>query len=313
MGENSSIQWTHHTFNPWRGCEKISPGCANCYAEAMSGRNPAVLGKWGRAGTRAFASDSYWRKPLAWDRAAKLAGERRRVFCASLADVFEDRDELRGHRWRLFKMIEDTPNLDWLLLTKRPELVRREIVAYERFLDGFTNLSDRVERLGWVNAWLDGMPPANVWLGTSVEDRNWAERRIPELAKLTASVRFLSMEPLLEAVDLSPWLGLKPPLEYSGRGRCLGTSLLPDPVAVDWVIVGGESGAKARPFEARWARSLAIQCDEASVPCFVKQMGARPIGYDGEPWKLDDSHGGDWDEWPADLRVREFPAPLVVA
>src|SRR5262245_49606753 len=121
--ENSKIQWTDHTFNVWRGCEKVSPGCAHCYAETMSRRNPAVLGEWGKHGTRVIASEAMWREPLKWDRQARAAGVRKRVFCASLADVFEDRPELVAPRERLFRLIEDTPNLDWQLLTKRPEFM----------------------------------------------------------------------------------------------------------------------------------------------------------------------------------------------
>src|SRR5688572_29932027 len=110
-----------YTFNPWRGCAKVSPGCTHCYAETLSKRNPAVLGTWGKDGVRAIGSDAYWRQPLAWNRAAKQAGERRRVFCASLADVFEDRPDLVGPRHRLVDLIQLTQHLDWLLLTKRPE------------------------------------------------------------------------------------------------------------------------------------------------------------------------------------------------
>src|ERR1035441_204320 len=109
MGKDSAIEWCSHTFNPWRGCEKVSPGCKNCYAERLSVRNPAVLGVWGADGVRAMASESYWQQPAAWDRAAKNAGERRRVFCASLADVFEDRPELVEPRARLMALIVETP------------------------------------------------------------------------------------------------------------------------------------------------------------------------------------------------------------
>lgn len=125
MAENSKIEWTNHTFNPWRGCQKVSPGCQHCYAETLSKRNPAVLGEWGPNGKRVIASEAHWRLPLKWNKAAKLAGERHRVFCASLADVFEDRPELVAPRVRLFHLISETPNLDWLLLTKRPENIRR--------------------------------------------------------------------------------------------------------------------------------------------------------------------------------------------
>lgn len=167
-------------FNPWRGCVKISAGCAHCYAETLSHRNPTVLGIWGDHGTRVIASESAWREPLKWDKAARNAGERHRVFCASLADVFEDRPELVAPRVRLFHLIQETPNLDWLLLTKRPENVTR-------FLGG----------QGVPRSWAEPMPP-NIWAGTSVENRKHGLPRMEVLKGIPSAVRFLSVEPLLE-------------------------------------------------------------------------------------------------------------------
>lgn len=118
MAANSKIEWTDHTFNPWLGCSKISPSCAHCYAEGWAKRSGLV--KWGDH-PRRRTSAANWREPLKWNRAAEAAGERRRVFCASLADVFEDREELKPWRYDLWRLIEATPSLDWLLLTKRPE------------------------------------------------------------------------------------------------------------------------------------------------------------------------------------------------
>jgi hypothetical protein len=193
MAETTKIQWTDHTFNPWRGCTKVSPGCAHCYAETQSKRNPKVLGVWGDAGTRPVASESYWRQPVAWDRIAKAEGRRRRVFCASLADVFEDRPELAAPRVRLLALAALTPHLDWLFLTKRPGtmaqwvsgLCRPEVQSYrddvyraasDLFDSGaFRNTSDRHGRE--VHGVLGSLPdPAhwprpNWWLGVSVEDR----------------------------------------------------------------------------------------------------------------------------------------------
>jgi protein gp37 len=172
MAEKTTISWTHHTFNPWRGCAKVSPGCAHCYAEAMAARNPAVLGEWGRGGTRVVASESTWRHPVRWDRAASAACERRRVFCASMADVFEEHPDLPSPRARLWGLVRATPGLDWLLLTKRPE-----------------NIPAMMPHGDW----------PNVWLGTSVEDR----KRLGRVGALRAApqrvpVRFVSAEPLLE-------------------------------------------------------------------------------------------------------------------
>ena len=253
MGENSKIEWTHHSFNPWIGCSKVSAGCANCYAEElMAIRYKRV--QWGEQGTRKRTSDRNWREPLKWNREAEQAGERRRVFCASLADVFEGRRELIPWRVELFQLIAVTPWLDWLLLTKRPEY-------FVRFLP-------------WYG---EGEPPGNVWLGTSVENQQTADQRIPHLLDAPAVLRFLSCEPLLGPVTLSrstEWIV---------------------PCGIDWVIVGGESGHRARPCDLQWIRSILNQCESASVPCFVKQLGG---GTDKR---------GDWDKWPADLRVREFP------
>lgn len=298
MGESSKIQWTDATFNPWRGCDKVSPGCANCYAEKMSHRNPKVLGEWGPGSTRSIAAESYWRQPIAWNREAERAGERRRVFCLSLGDVFEDHPDLPEQRARLGKLILETPNLDWLLLTKRPERWRQATSEM------------------WVRFVPEAPLPPNVWLGTSVEDQTRADERIPHLLQVQAAVRFLSMEPLLGPVtlDISKW------------GRCFheghaGRDHLADhrdcACHLDWVIVGGESGPGARPCEVSWVRSIVEQCQESRVAVFVKQLGARPAGCsiagcegeceDSAPIRLRDHKGGDWSEWPEDLRIRELP------
>jgi protein gp37 len=262
MGQDSKIEWTTHSWSPWRGCSKVSPGCAHCYAETLSKRNPAVLGVWGPDGTRVVAAEASWRNVLAWDRAAAKVRERHRVF-PSLCDPFEDRDDLAFPRARLFRLIRETPNLDWLLLTKRPETwtkVMRATLdsgALKRpTLDG----SRRGDAYWWAADWLHGKPPANVWLGVSVEDQQRADERIPQLRQTPAAVRFLSVEPLLGPVEVS--------LE-----------------GIHWVIVGGESGPGARPMHPDWARSLRDQCQAAGVAFFFKQWGewapARvPIGHD---------------------------------
>ena len=228
MGEFSKIEWCTHTFNPWIGCAKVSDGCKFCYAETLMDTRYGRV-EWGVNGTRVRTSDANWRKPLAWNRAAEKAGRRVRVFCASLADVFEDRPELVAWRQDLYDLIEATPHLDWLLLTKRPENVM-----------GLDSVP--------VFAALD-----NVWIGTSVEDQAAADERIPHLLWIPARVRFLSMEPLLGPVDI---------------GRFLGESY-----SAIWVIVGGESGPKARPMHPAWVRSIRDQCVEAGVPFLFKQWG----------------------------------------
>ena len=254
--ENSKIEWTDHTFNPWIGCTKVSDGCKNCYAETLMDKRWGKV-EWGPAGKRLRTSVANWKNPLAWNKKSET---RAKVFCASLADVFEeklDQPEMVGWRADLLALIEDTPHLDWLLLTKRPENVMR-LVNEAR--------GDVVERL-----------PDNVWIGTSVENQEQADLRIPHLLAVPARVRFLSMEPLLGAVDLNlahqfvPIMG--DPLANSlmhqaiddGRGwaRC----------GIHQVIVGGESGHGARPMNPNWVRSIRDQCVEADVPFFFKQWG----------------------------------------
>lgn len=264
----TSIEWADYTFNPWIGCSKISPGCANCYAERdFAIRRRRVI--WGPNGTRDKTSSDYWRQPFTWNRQAANQAERPRVFCGSLCDVFEQFDNDVRPLWRaqLFNVIAQTPNLDWLLLTKRPQNVLRMLaevkVAY-----------------GWGHAvalaarWLAGDPPANVWLGVSVENQTCADERIPELLQIPAAVRFLSIEPLLGPVDLRS-------IADDGHNavHCL-TGNVENP-NVDWVIVGGESGPHARPMHPAWARLLRDQCAAVGVPFFFKQWGEyAPDGQD---------------------------------
>lgn len=233
MAENSKIEWTNHTFNPWWGCTKVSPACEHCYAEAWAKRVGQPV--WGpKSGRRVFA-DPHWREPVKWNREAAAVGVRARVFCASMADVFEDRSELSSERKRLWKLIEETPALDWLLLTKRPE-----------------NVGSMVP---WGAQW-----PRNVWLGTTVENQKYAEIRIPKLLAQPSLVHFVSCEPLLGSLDLARWL--KPRRTKAGASR-----------SIDWVIAGGESGGNARPMTADWARSLRDQCTDAAVAFHFKQWG----------------------------------------
>jgi protein gp37 len=178
MGQNSSIEWTDHTFNPWWGCTKVSPACDNCYAELWAKRMGHQI--WGNGVERRFFSDHHWNEPLRWNEEASSEKRRRRVFCASMADVFERKSELNVIRRRLWSLIAETPWLDWLLLTKRPQNIEQMVP--------------------WKKDW-----PGNVWLGTTVETQLYAEKRLPFLLKHAAAVRFLSCEPLLGPIDLKPW------------------------------------------------------------------------------------------------------------
>lgn len=183
MAKDSKIEWTHHTFNPWWGCSKVSPACQHCYAEAWAKRVGSPV--WGKTASRRFFGDSHWNEPLRWNQEAATEGVRRRVFCASMADVFERRAELHPWRDRLWDLIDQTPSLDWLLLTKRPHNIRSMVP--------------------WRDEW-----PLNVWLGSTAENQIWADKRVPELLAIPARVRFLSCEPLLGSLDLGGYLSKDP-------------------------------------------------------------------------------------------------------
>lgn len=176
MAKATAIEWTDHTFNPWWGCTKVSPACDHCYAEAWARRVGSHV--WGHQEPRRFFGDAHWRQPIAWNADAAETRTRRRVFCASMADVFEDRRDLDAPRERLWKLIADTPHLDWQLLTKRPHAASR--------------------LTPWGADW-----PSNVWLGTTVEDQQRAKLRLPTLLRVPAKIRFLSCEPMLGQLDLS--------------------------------------------------------------------------------------------------------------
>lgn len=295
----TTIEWAHFTMNPWIGCSKISEECTNCYAESGSKRLAAQHGLHLWDGDRYFTSEAYWKQPAKWNRAAERDGVRRRVFCASYADVFEDREDLHNPRARLLRLIPETPWLDWLLLTKRPESMVR--LAYPVF---------------GTREW-----PSNAWAGTTVGVRSSLGRAIDLVKEVPASTLFLSVEPLLEAVDLDPpvcqycW-GLEVVNEEDGATpfcpeceseMCFGSILDPLNGGVSWVIVGGESGPHARPFDLAWARAIKRQCDDAGVAFFFKQAGSNVLD-GGEPVRFVDRKGGNLEEMPLDLRVREFPA-----
>ena len=332
--KNSNIEWTDHTFNPWIGCTQVSPGCAFCYAMIMMARRYGRV-KWGKGEKRARTSKTYWRQPIRWNREenerraiahglyGKCDAERPRVFCASLADWLDDEVPIE---WLadLLGVILQTQSLDWLLLTKRPEnwLPRLRAVAQlfnEQSFDGKPHDEMLRQTCLWVCDWVEGNAPANVWIGTTVEDQRRADERVPLLLAIPARVRFLSVEPMLEEIGL----GL-PDRDFNEK---------PTPV-IDWVICGGESGPGARPFVAEWAWSIALQCRSAGVAFFMKQLGenARADNFNAMTWPEEtrcediagpgnsafastrvrtiDKKGGNIDEFPEELRVREFPKPV---
>ena len=252
MAENTKIEWTDHTFNPWIGCTKVSPGCDHCYAENLMDTRMGVA-SWRPGAERVRTKEANWKMPLRWNAQADAFmdqhGRRQRVFCASLADVF---DNAVDPQWRddLFELIAATPNLDWLLLTKRIGNVGNMLPVPFDFDRHFPH----------------------VWIGTTIVNQAEADRDIPKLLDVPARVRFLSMEPLLGPVDINPWLQQK--FFHGGRalnGRAMMRSHPTE--RLDWVIVGGESGPGARPMSPDWARSLRDQCAAAGVPFLFKQWG----------------------------------------
>ncbi len=256
MAENSGIEWTHHTFNPWIGCTKVSPACDFCYAEEWDKRYNKGE-HWGPKAPRRRTKT--WGNPVKWNKQAEAAGIRYRVFCASLADVFDNKvpTEWRDDLWALIKA---TPHLDWLLLTKRPQNILKMLPEY------------------WGEKGWD-----NVWLGCTVENQEAADRRIPHLIQVPAAVRFLSCEPLLGPVDLSH--GMR--REYQ-PGQFVSF--------INWVITGGESGPNFRHADPDWFRSLRDQCAVADVPFLFKQWEGRS---QPEIKKLGrELDGVIWDQYP---------------
>lgn len=305
MSDTTAIEWTDHTFNPWWGCSRVSPACRFCYADDQAKRYGHQV--WRRHGPRRMLSDANWARPLKWNRDAERAGVPAKVFCASMADVFEDHPDVTEPRERLWGVIEATPWLCWQLLTKRPENITR--------------------MAPWGDSW-----PANVWMGTSVENQRYADERLPLLLAVPAKVRFLSCEPLLGPVDLKLTeevdgctCGVGPSGYYGMHERGCGLEMGPH-WGISWVIAGGESGGlKARPMRPEWARSLRNQCQVAGVPFLFKQWGSNRwvehSAYDhaAQCWVADgiepqhvskklagrELDGRTWDEFP--------PAAEVVA
>jgi protein gp37 len=257
MTQNSKIEWCDHTANFWTGCVRVSDGCVNCYAEALAKR----FGKkvWGPAKTTPrLRGKAVWEDIKKWDTKAKQEGVRRRMFVSSMSDFLEDHPQVDEWRTEAMKIIENLEWLDVLILTKRPENI---------------HLVSR-----WVPGW-----PEHVWMGTSTENQAMADKRIPDLLQIPSPIHFLSVEPQLERIDLDL------------RGKHYGIDYPTYSEDVDWVICGGESGAKHRTFEIEWARDLRDQCISANVAFFMKQLG-------GHPSKRD-----QMSDFPEDLRVREFP------
>ena len=278
----TKIEWTSTTapdgtkkpgysFNPWIGCMKVNDDCKFCYAETFATNRMGRFGKlWGpeKSSERHRTSSGYWQKALSWNEQAKKDGVRRKVFCASMADIFEDNTTIVEWRKELWELIWKTPFLDWLMLTKRPYNIAAMLPP----------------------DWGEGYP--NVWLGTSIGHGDRWDMAVP-LLMVPAAIHFISYEPATADLDLK-WT-VEPALGTQSRVTGQNT--------IDWVICGGESGPGARPFNIEWARNMKKQCHDNGVAFFMKQMGA--------VWAKEnhakDKKGGDMEEWPEDLRVREYP------
>lgn len=294
MGENSAIEWTDHTMNFWIGCQEVSMACDHCYAREQNARWKWVAG-WGPDGERRRTSVGNWQQLIRWNRRAKERGIRERVFCNSLSDFFDNYRNLYTYRREAWHYIERCSDLDFLILTKRPQNIPKMLPDPET----------------GVKPWGDGWP--NVWLGTTVENQEEADRRIPHLLAVPAAVRFLSCEPLLGPVNIRQYL-----MKGTDPGRCAncgighgfmrcpnygGIAKVREPrhagdpgcqefqraeFAIALVISGGESGPRRREMDLAWMRSLRDQCTAAGVAFFGKQ-------YDKVR------------ELPEDLRIRQLP------
>jgi protein gp37 len=306
MSDQSSIQWTDATWNPVRGCTKISPGCAHCYAETFAERFRGVNGHPYERGFDLRLVPEKLHEPLRWRKP-------RRIFVNSMSDLFH-KDVPDEFIDRVFAVMALCEQHTFQVLTKRADRLAGYLNAAgleDRVYAAMESVAEAHEIADFL---FDAWPLPNVWLGVSVEDQHRADERIPLLLQTPAAVRFLSVEPLLGPVDLRPWIDCTCNDVTGTCASCLDGG-------IHWVIVGGESGPGARPMQVEWARSIVKQCKAAGVSVFVKQLGANvniteataPVGPRAHRVvkgrvSLVDRKGGDPAEWPEDLRVRDFPS-----
>jgi protein gp37 len=339
---STGIEWTNATWNPIRGCSRVSEGCRNCYAERTAVRQ--VSGAY-RGLVKSTAAGPRWTgevrfvehlldQPLRWR-------DGRRIFVNSMSDLFHEKVE---DYWQdqIFAVMALAGQHTFQVLTKRPERMlaylndedvraRIDVFIEEMAFERSDPHARRRDDLRATAPDLDETwPLPNVHLGVSVEDQATADARIPLLLQTPAAVRWVSYEPALSAVDFDRWIAPMNGECKAHRGYNCGICRPRlDGAGLRWIVIGGESGPGARPFDVAWARATIAQCRAAGVPVFMKQLGAAPfasvIRDDGDNWpgpiawsgdglgtyrpRLRDRKGGDWDEWPADLRVREFPTP----
>lgn len=276
MGETTEIRWTDSTFNPWWGCARVSEACQHCYAESWAKRFGV---EWGKKAERRTFGDKHWNEPFRWNRQAESAGVRRLVFCASMADVFEDHPELPPERERLWGLIAATPALTWQLLTKRPE-----------------NILAMVPK-AWLGSW-----PANVWAGTTVETQRWADERLPILAAVPAPVRFASCEPLFGHLNMSDHLSYEgsPGVNWVIAGGESGPKAQPS--HPNWFRnLRDTCAAMNVPFLFKqWGEWAPVEPDEWQNRRETDHL-IRPDGYS---WPLRQPHGSG-DELPSTVTVRK--------
>jgi protein gp37 len=329
----SNIEWTDETWNVLVGCSKVSEGCRHCYAINQAYRNNAMAQKMSNPGRMKYYEGLTQKKGdrVEWTGIVKFVSEAleiplkwkkpRKVFVNSMSDLFHESvsDE---HLDRIFAVIALTPHHTYQILTKRPERMqeylrsaknRIRIAAVDLGRATNTDHTD-LESCQW------DWPLPNTWMGVTVENQKAADDRIPLLLQTPAALRFLSVEPLLEAVELTHrqlngnqynyLLNSWSPCGGGARGATAGGGIATLQSAVDWIIVGGESGPNVRPFNIDWARSLRDQCKVSGTKFFFKQAGSNV--WDGDrKLKLRDRKGGDLSEIPEDLRIREVIRELI--
>jgi protein gp37 len=313
VADNSKIEWTEATWNPVTGCTKVSPGCDHCYAETFAERFRGVPGHHFEQGFDVVLRPERLDQPLRWRKP-------RRIFTNSMSDLFH-KDIPANFIARMFAVMALAPQHTFQVLTKRHGRMATllnspgfhwKVCEIAPEYGKNPDLAQDYVRSTW--------PLPNVWLGVSVENQHWADIRIPALLQTPSAVRWLSCEPLLGPVDLSVVPGLQGQYGHDGRHHGTGEPGCPRWLhhhhdercrfPIDWCVAGGESGPGARPMQLEWARSLREHCRDSRVPFFVKQLGsvwASDTWYGGERVSKTDKKGGDWQFWPNDLRVREYP------
>lgn len=291
MGENTKVEWAKHSRNLWIGCWEKSPACEHCYARSGAARSGV---KWGKDADLRFTNKEITYCLFErWNTLARSAGVRERVFINSYSDITDPRPGPRAACQTFYSRVCHYPHLIFLLLTKEPWHYKHQVPQ------------------DWLDRW-----PDNVWPGFTAENQEWFDKRAPFAVELPAPVIWVSAEPLLGPLNISKYVWkdacgcTEPdcPVEPQDCPHCRGTGAV---TQLDWMVIGGESIGQ-RPFIINHAQMLRDDCRAAGIPVFMKQIGSNPLIEPG-PLQIACSHpkGGDWIEWPEDLRVREFPTVMA--